>query len=159
VNKIALGELTNYRLDSFSMNEEPVGVVEKKTKEVRVKVFSFNPPAEEGQSPEVVNDDVYGVYRVNTTGQTITFENQLVSTTAHAEKIAQWLGNYYANNICYQVKYRGDPRLDASDIIYMDSKILNNLQVEIESLDLKFNGAYSGTLNLRRAINMLSQEE
>lgn len=158
VNKIALGELTDYRLVRMDMKEEPVGFMEKRVKDVQVKIFSFTPPEEEGQDPQQVEDSVYYVHNINSVGQTVTFENQLIGTQEHAQQVAEWLANYYANNISYEVKYRGDPRLDASDIIFMDSKLLNNLQVEIESLNLKFTGAYLGTLNLRRAINMISRD-
>ena len=159
VNKIALGELTDYRLDKFSMKEEPVGTMEKKVKDVSVRVFTFTPPDEEGRSPEMVDDKVYYTFPINSTGQSVVFENQLISTQSHAELVAKWMSNYYANNISYSVNYRGEPRLDASDIIYLDSELLNNLQVEIESLNLNFNGSLSGKLEMRRATNMLIEEE
>jgi len=158
VNKITLGELTDYTLNRDDMKAEPLGSMEKKVKDVRVKVFSFNPPSEEGKEPEVVEDSVYYAHNLHSTGQTITFENQLIGTEAHAKLVAEWMANYYANVISYKVDYRGDPRIDASDIIYLESKLLHSLQVEVESHELKFDGAYSGTLNLRRATNMLVKE-
>lgn len=158
VNKISLGELTDYTLDRDSMKGEPLGSMERKVKDVQVKVFSFKPPSEEGQEPEQVDDSVYYVHNLHSTGQTVTFENQLIGSMEHAQMVAEWMANYYANTISYKVDYRGDPRIDASDIIYMESKLLNNLQVEVESHELKFDGAYSGTLNLRRATNMLVKE-
>jgi hypothetical protein len=56
--------------------------------------------------------------------------------------------------------YINDTLLDdeISHIIYLDNDYLNNLMVEIEGLKLSFNGALSGHLNLRRAINMLQEE-
>lgn len=158
VKKIALGEITEYQLDKLTMLEEPVGALDAKVKEVRVKVFTFNEPQEEGESPQAVDDNVFYTHTINTTGQVVTFENQLISDINHAQQVAEWMSNYYANNIMYNVKYRGEPRLDAADIIYLESDIVNNLQVEIESLNLSFNGALSGKLNLRRATNMLQEE-
>ena len=133
--------------------------VDTKVKDVRVKVFSFTAPESEGDDPKVVEDSIFYTNEINTTGQTVTFENQLIGSLAHAQLVAEWMSNYYANNITYSLKYRGDPRLEAADIIYMDSEYLNNLQVEIESLELTFNGAISGKLNLRRATNMLQEGE
>ena len=66
--------------------------------------------------------------------------------------IAEWLGNYYSNNISYDVEYRGDPALDSADIIYMDSDVVNNLQVEVENHRINFNGSLKGSLALRRAM-------
>ena len=74
----------------------------------------------------------------------------------HAELVAEWIGNYYANNISYDVDYRGRPDINATDIIHMDSEKLNNLQVEIISHNLRFNGgALSGSLELRRALRLV----
>ena len=140
------------------MLEEPVGMMEKRVKDVSVRIMSFEPPQSEGQDPTMVDDSVYYTHTINSTGQNVVFENQLISESWHAQLVAEWLSNYYANNISYSVKYRGDPRLDASDIIYLDSLLLNNLQVEIESLELSYNGALSGTLDMRRATNMLTEE-
>ena len=82
-------------------------------------------------------------------------ENQLVGTTEHAEILAEWMGNYYANNISYEVKYRGEPRLMAGDIVHMESEKKSNVQVEVESHKLSYNGAFSGSLELRRALKMM----
>ena len=158
VKQISLGDITDYRLKRFDMLEEPLGILDKKTKNVGVKIHTFNPPQEEGDDPELVEDSVFYVKELNTTGRTVSFANQLIGTREHAELVAKWLANYYANNIMYSVKYRGDPRLNASDIIYMDNETLNNLQVEVESLSLEFNGSMSGQLELRRATNMLVEE-
>ena len=65
------------------------------------------------------------------------------------------MGNYYANNISYNVAYRGDPRLASADIINMENDIVNNLQVEIAEQTLNFDGAFNGTLLLRRALRMV----
>lgn len=159
VNQIALGELMDYTLRRFDMKENPVGVLEKRVKDVRVKVFSFEAPEQEGEAPRQVDDDVYGDYTINPLGQTIIFENQLIGTQAHAELIAEWLGNYYANNKTYSVNYRGEPRLDASDLIYMESDKVDPIQVDIEKATLTFDGAFKGKLELRRAANLLEEEE
>jgi hypothetical protein len=158
VKKIALGEITDYQLEKACMIDKPLGRLDTKVKEVRVRVFTFNPPAESGESPQAVDDKVFYTNQINTVGQVVTFENQLISTEEHAQKVAEWMSNYYANNKTYSVKYRGEPRLDAADIIYMENDLVNNLQVEIESLELGFNGALSGKLNLRKATNMLQEE-
>ena len=42
--------------------------------------------------------------------------------------------------------------LEAADIIFMESDIVKSLQVEVETHKLNFNGAFSGSLQLRRAM-------
>lgn len=153
VNKISFGDLTDYTLKKDDMLEDPVGYREKKTKKVSVKVFTFQNNSE--GNPEQVDDNVYYSHTINSVGQAVIFENRLISTQEHAQTVAEWLGNYYANNVSYEVNYRGDPRIDASDIIFMESDTVSNLQVEVETNKFTFNGSFGGSLELRRALRMI----
>ena len=165
ISQISFGAITDYRLLEQDLTKTPTATAETKTKSVSVRVFTFTEAeaSEDGtestEGPQQVDDSVYYTTELNPSGTVVTFENQLISTEAHAKEVAEWLGNYYANNITYNVSYRGEPRLDASDIIYMDNDILNNLQVEIEKHKISYNGALSGTLDLRRATNMIVNSE
>ena len=155
IQQLSFGKLSEYELTIGEMKENAVGTVEEKVQSVGVKVYTFEEGAE-GQQPKALDDNVYSIYTVNTTGSNPTFGNQLISTQKHALEVAKWLANYYANNITYEVNYRGEPRIDAGDYIFLESEVLNNLQVEVESHTINFNGALSGTLSLRRAANLIS---
>lgn len=150
IDKISFGDLSDYELKKDYMTENPYGYAERKTKDVFVKIYTFQNG--EDNTPQVVEDNVYLKKSINNTGEIRYCENQLISTEDHARTVAEWLGNYYANNISYDVQYRGDPVLEAADIIFMESDIVNNLQVEVETHKLSFNGAFSGSLQLRRAM-------
>lgn len=150
IDKISFGDLSDYDLKKDSMTENPYGYAERKTKEVFVKIYTFQNG--EDNTPQVVEDNVYLKKSINNSGEIRYCENQLISTEDHARTVAEWLGNYYANNISYDVQYRGDPVLEAADIIFMESDIVNRLQVEVETHKLNFNGAFSGSLQLRRAM-------
>lgn len=150
IDKISFGDLSDYELKKDSMTENPYGYAERKTKEVFVKIYTFQNG--EDNTPQVVEDNVYLKKSINNSGETRYCKNQLISTEDHARIVAEWLGNYYANNISYDVQYRGDPVLEAADIIFMESDIVNSLQVEVETHKLNFNGAFSGSLQLRRAM-------
>lgn len=153
INKISFGDLSDYVLTRNLMMENPIGYKEKRVKAVKVKIFSYQND-EEGKTEEI-EGNVFATRILNEVGEMRTLANPLVSTEEHAELLAEWLGNYYANNISYDVKYRGEPRINASDIIHMESEKLSNLQVEITSHSLSFNGAFSGSLELRRALKMM----
>lgn len=153
INKVSFGSLSDYVLTRRNMLENPIGYKEKRVKEVKVKIYTFQ-NNEEGE-PEEVEDSVFFTKTIGEVGETKTLNNSLISTEAHAELVAEWIGNYYANNISYDVKYRGEPRLSASDIIHMESEKKNNLQVEVTSHKLSFNGTFSGELELRRALKMM----
>nr|DAM96691.1 MAG TPA: hypothetical protein [Bacteriophage sp.] len=150
IDKISFGDLSDYELKKDSMTENPYGYAERKTKDVFVKIYTFQNG--EDNTPQVVEDNVYLKKSINNSGEIRYCENQLISTKDHARTVAEWLGNYYANNISYDVQYRGDPVLEAADIIFMESDIVNSLQVEVETHKLNFNGAFSGSLQLRRAM-------
>lgn len=150
IDKISFGDLSDYELKKDSMTENPYRYAERKTKDVFVKIYTFQNG--EDNTPQVVEDNVYLKKSINNSGEIRYCENQLISTEDHARTVAEWLGNYYANNISYDVQYRGDPVLEAADIIFMESDIVNSLQVEVEKHKLNFNGAFNGTLQLRRAM-------
>lgn len=150
IDKISFGDLSDYELKKDSMTENPYGYAERKTKDVFVKIYTFQNG--EDNTPQVVEDNVYLKKSINNSGEIRYCENQLISTEDHARTVAEWLGNYYANNISYDVQYRGDPVLEAADIIFMESDIVNSLQVEVETHKLNFNGAFNGSLQLRRAM-------
>lgn len=153
VDKISLGELTDYVLTKNSMVEQPHGYVEKKTKSVRVKVFSFQ--NNENGELEEMEDSYYYEKQISKNGVIKICENPLVSTIEHAELLAEWIGNYYSNNIAYDVNYRGEPRIEGADIFNMESDYMSDLEVEVEQHTLNFNGTLSGSLALRRSMRMV----
>lgn len=152
INKVVLGALSDYVLKKQNMMEIPVGFKEKRVKELNVKIFSF---AEDSDGiPVEIEDEVYYTRSINSVGETKVVSNPLISNEEHAALVADWIGNYYANNVSYDVRYRGEPTLNATDVIRMESEKIEGLQVEILSHNLTFNGALSGNLELRRASNM-----
>jgi hypothetical protein len=153
VNQITFGDLSDYVLTKSDMMSQPIGYKEKRVKAVRCKIFTFENDSE--GNPQEVEDSVFALKVLNEVGEIKTVQNPLISTQEHAELLAEWIGNYFANNISYDVDYRGEPRNNAADIIHMESDVLSNLQVEITKHTLKYNGAFSGSMELRRALKMM----
>ena len=152
VNKIAFGSLSDYVLTRLDMLENPIGYKERKVKSVKVKVFTYET---QGGNPSLVEDSVFVEKVVHAVGESKTLQNPLVSTQEHATLLAEWLGNYYGNNISYEIDYRGEPKVNAGDIIHLESQKKSNLQVEVTSNEINFNGAFSGRIELRRALKMM----
>jgi len=88
---------------------------------------------------------------LNTTGTVEEWTNPLISEEALAVLQAEWLGNYYKNNIEYELSYRGEPRLDAGDLTFLENQYVPGLQIQIYEHKLTFNGALSGTVKARKA--------
>ena len=154
INKISFGNITDYVLKYSDMQDKPSCAFLEKVKDVSVRICSYTPPENANEGPKLVDDKVYYTKTINYQGTSVVFENPLIGDETLAQQVAEWLGNYYNNNVTYQVNYRGDPRIDSADIIFMDNDYLNNLQVSVEKHSLKFNGALSGKLDLHREINM-----
>lgn len=87
---------------------------------------------------------------LNTTGTVEEWTNPLISEEALAVLQAEWLGNYYKNNIEYELSYRGEPRLDAGDLTFLENQYVPGLQIQIYEHKLTFNGALSGTVKARK---------
>lgn len=153
VNRISFGDLSDYTLTKLDWMKFPVGYKETRTKLLRVKIFSYQ--NDEKGNPKEVEDEVFEERIIGAVGVTKTLQNPLISTEEHAQLLAEWIGNYYANDVYYTVKYRGEPRVMSTDIIHAYSDVKNNMQVEVTQNDISFNGTFSGNMEYRRALKMM----
>lgn len=153
ISKVSFSNLSDYKLDKNTMTSKLSGYSDTKVKNVNVKIYSYD--VDDDDNATLIDDDIYYTINVNTTGEEIYVENPLISNEDMAKEVAEWVGNYYKNNINYNVDYRGEPRLHAQDIIYLESNSdKNNLQTQIEKSKLEFKGAFSGSLELRKALKI-----
>ena len=157
VNKIGFGDLSDYTLKRSFMMSEPHGFAEEKVKTVNVRLYQF--ATDENGEPFDTENYATVKKTIGIVGKNILLENQLISTKEHADLIASWLANHYANNVSYSVNYRGEPRLEAGDIIKMESTVIKDLQVEIEQHTLQFDGGFSGSLSMRKAMKVIRTRE
>lgn len=87
---------------------------------------------------------------INSKGITVTWDNPIVGVYKEAEEFADWLADYYKNNIEYEYDTRGNPELDPLDIIYQENDFIKDMQVQIYDYTLNFNQAFSGKITARR---------
>lgn len=85
-------------------------------------------------------------------GEEITWKNPIVSDNDHAEELEKWLASYYLGDVNYQIKWRGDPRIDANDLFYLESKDRPQALIRCYQNELSFSGAWSGTMKARKAV-------
>lgn len=88
--------------------------------------------------------------QLNVTGSLETWENPLVSDVVHAADLADWVGDYLSADREYDLQYRGEPRIDANDIAFLENKYVPDLLLRVYDHTLKFNGALTGTIKARR---------
>lgn len=96
------------------------------------------------------------VRQLHTTGTVETWENPLVSEAGMAQDLAQWVGDYLASDREYDLSYRGEPRIDANDIAFLENKYVPDLLIRIYDHTLNFKGgALSGSMKARRDMSGL----
>lgn len=94
------------------------------------------------------------VKRHNSTGADYTWDNPLIDNDVLARDLEEWLAVYYDANVEYQTQYRGDPRIDADDTMYLELKDRSTTLVKGYQSTLEFNGAWSGSIKARRVKNI-----
>lgn len=139
--------------------------------------YGYSASIESGQGCTIIASGAYyvrvrfavaGTYKLNVTGRRYnvttsthsldvqqrgevkTWENPLVGDMTMAKNLTEWLAAYYKNNIIYEYDTRGFPELDPNDVIYQESKYVQDMQVRITEHVVRFNGSLSGRLTTRR---------
>ena len=87
---------------------------------------------------------------LHTRGKTVTWENPLISDSAMATDLAEWLGDYYQSGIEYEYTTRGNPELDVNDIIRQENDFIDSMKVNVYRQTLYFNNSFSGKVTARR---------
>ena len=92
----------------------------------------------------------YAVSSLNNRGKTVKWENPLVSDMEIATDLSQWLADYYTAGIEYEYDTRGNPEIDANDIVYQENEFRSEMKVNIYRQTLNFAQAFSGKVTARR---------
>lgn len=92
--------------------------------------------------------------QLNPTGSLETWENPLVSDMIHAADLADWICNYMKADREYELQYRGEPRIDANDLAFLENRYIPDMLIRIYDHTLKFNGALSGSIKARRYMDV-----
>lgn len=92
----------------------------------------------------------YAVKELNSRGKTIRWENPLVSDMETATNLADWLGDYYNAGIEYEYSTRGNPEIDANDIVYQENAYRPGMKVNIYRHVINFKQSLSGQVIARR---------
>ena len=92
----------------------------------------------------------------NTFGEDVTWSNPLVSSSAMANSIADWLASFYLGDVEYDITWRGDPRVDANDLFFLEipsgRDTTTDTLIRAFKTTINFNGAWSGSLKARRVV-------
>lgn len=92
----------------------------------------------------------YATVSLNARGKTVKWKNPLISNTTMANELAAWLADYYTAGIEYEYDTRGNPELDATDIVYQENEFHDGMRVNIYRYTVNFKQAFSGRVTARR---------
>lgn len=92
----------------------------------------------------------YATVSLNARGKTVKWKNPLISNTTMANELAAWLADYYTAGIEYEYDTRGNPELDATDIVYQKNEFHDGMRVNIYRHTVNFKQAFSGRVTARR---------
>lgn len=92
----------------------------------------------------------YATVSLNARGKTVKWKNPLISNTTMANELAAWLADYYTAGIEYEYDTRGNPELDATDIVYQENEFRDGMRVNIYRHTVNFKQAFSGRVTARR---------
>lgn len=92
----------------------------------------------------------YVTVSLNARGKTVKWKNPMISNTTMANELAAWLADYYTAGIEYEYDTRGNPELDATDIVYQENEFHDGMRVNIYRHTVNFKQAFSGRVTARR---------
>lgn len=73
---------------------------------------------------------------LNQVGTDKTASNVLLDTLADAKDAAEWLCDYYKNDVSYTISYRGEPALDPDDLLYIENKYVDRNLIRLSSAQI-----------------------
>lgn len=87
----------------------------------------------------------------NSDGEDISWNNPLISSVEHAKLLEEWLYDWYKGDVEYDIDWRGDPRVDANDMFYMDNVLGNSVPIRAYESTLEFsNSGWAGRMKARK---------
>lgn len=101
---------------------------------------------------EYVVDTVFLSKQHNPNGEIVEWKNPLISTAEQARDLEEWLASYFLGDVDYKISCRGDPRTDANDLFYLELKNRETPLLRMYQNELKFSGAWSGSMKGRKAV-------
>ena len=101
---------------------------------------------------EYVADESYYRATHNPNGQEIEWSNPLISTDEQARDLEEWIATYYLGDVDYDISWRGDPRVEANDLFYLELKNREDALIRSYQNELTFNGSWSGSMKARKVV-------
>ena len=101
---------------------------------------------------EYVTEYQWYIKKHNDNGVVKEWRNPLISSIQLANDLEEWLSTYFLGDVDYQIQWRGDPRTDANDLYYLETKSAGTQLIRGYENTISFNGSWSAKIKARRAV-------
>ena len=132
-------EDTDYEINSFNSYSRSEITLSKPIREVRIKVYTYEPGDREVKSTTTEES-----LKVGEVGEVITMDNPLVTSTDRAQVLCSWLATHLGHRMTLDSSWRADVRLDALDIV-KNVNDYNTNRVRMTEVEFKYSGAFRAT--------------
>jgi len=96
---------------------------------------------------KLTNSSISVIKEINPKGETKTpLQNPLITDVTNAQNTAIWLADYFFKRNQLTTDYRGNPELDAHDLIYMESQFQSLFPARIMEHKIEFDGSLKGSV-------------
>ena len=89
--------------------------------------------------------DEVSIYPFSSVGETQTLNNDFIATKEQADMVAKWVCDTLRTRQHISGEYRGDPRLDLFDVVYVENKYGTVAGVVLTDIKCTFTGAFRTT--------------
>lgn len=95
-----------------------------------------------------INDGLW-VEDISSSGESVMINNPVITVEENAEHVGAWSAAVLSQRNVLKGSYRPDPRLDALDIISVESKYSNDFVAAVTDITYSYNGAFKGEYTCR----------
>lgn len=92
----------------------------------------------------------YARKELHARGKTVKWANPLISNMSMATELCEWLADYYMGGIEYEYETRGNPEIDATDVVLQENEFRDDMKVNIYRHTINFKQSFSGRVTARR---------
>jgi len=112
----------NYKVSSGTIIEYGAYyIVVNSETETEINVFA---------QPYSVSENIYSM-SLHEKGVEKDSKNPLISSKLMAMQQSEWLKDYYDDDLEYTLTYRGDPIIDADDLLYLENNFVSNNEIRV----------------------------
>lgn len=90
-----------------------------------------------------VNDGMW-IENVAATGEVVSISNPLIVNEGNAQNVGEWASSVLRSRNIIKGSFRPDPRLDALDIVSVESKYNSGFVTAVTEITYEYNGAFRG---------------